>query len=76
MGEARDALGKTPEAITEVQAAANISPNEPNAHFGLGYLYWKSQQYDKARQEFEGELALDPNHAQALTYLGEHRMEE
>ena len=40
-------------------------------HFGLGYLHWKSQQYDEARQEFERELALDPNHAQALAYLGD-----
>ena len=45
--------------------------SEPNVHFGLGYLHWKSQQYDDARQEFERELALDPNHAQALAYLGD-----
>ena len=44
MGEALDGLGKTPEAIAEFEAAAKISPNEPNVHFGLGYLYWKSQQ--------------------------------
>jgi tetratricopeptide (TPR) repeat protein len=48
-----------------------IAPNEPNVHFGLGYLYWKSQQYDEARPEFERELVLDPNHAQALAYLGD-----
>ena len=71
MGEALDGLGRTQEAITEFESAAKISPNEPNVHFGLGYLYWKSQQYDEARQEFNRELALDPNHAQALAYLGD-----
>ncbi len=70
-GEALDGLGRTPEAITEFQAAAKIAPNDPNVHFGLGYLHWKSQQYDEARQEFERELALDPKHAQALAYLGD-----
>jgi tetratricopeptide (TPR) repeat protein len=71
LGEAYDGLGKTPEAIAEFQAADKISPKEPNLHFGLGYLYWKSQQYDHAREEFERELANDPNHAQALAYLGD-----
>ena len=70
-GEALDGLGRTSEAITEFETAAKISPREPNVHFGLGYLYWKSQQYEEAKQEFDRELALDPNHAQALAYLGD-----
>ena len=70
-GEALDGLGKTSEAIAEFETAVKISPREPNLHFGLGYLLWKSQQYDRARQEFEAELSLDPNHAQALAYLGD-----
>ena len=37
----------------------------------MAYLHWKSQQYDEAQQEFERELALDPNHALALAYLGD-----
>jgi tetratricopeptide (TPR) repeat protein len=40
-------------------------------HFGLGYLYWKLLQFDNAKAAFEAELALDPNHAQALAYLGD-----
>jgi tetratricopeptide (TPR) repeat protein len=76
MGEALDGLGKTPEAIAEFQAAAQASPREPNVHFGLGYLYWKSHQYDDAKREFEAELALDPDHAQALAYLGDIAMKK
>jgi tetratricopeptide (TPR) repeat protein len=71
MGEALDGLGKTPEAIAEFQKAAEVSPREPNVHFGLGFLYWKSQDYHKARQEFEQELANDPKNAQAAAYLGD-----
>jgi Tfp pilus assembly protein PilF len=70
-GEALDGLSRTSEAIAEFQAAAKIAPNEPNVHFGLGYLHWKPQQYDEVRQEFERELALDPSHAPSLAYLGD-----
>jgi tetratricopeptide (TPR) repeat protein len=73
-GEALDGLGKTPEAIAEFQVAAKVAPREPNIHFGLGYLYWKSHEYDEAKREFENELSVDPGHAQALTYLGDIEM--
>lgn len=73
-GQALDGLGKTPEAIAEFQAAAKTAPREPNVHFGLGYLYWKSHQYDEAQREFENELSVDPSHAQSLAYLGDIEM--
>jgi tetratricopeptide (TPR) repeat protein len=34
-------------------------------------LYWKLRRYDYASREFEAELAVDPNHALALAYLGD-----
>jgi tetratricopeptide (TPR) repeat protein len=40
----------------------------------LGYLYWKQRRYKEARLEFEAELASQPQHAQALTYLGDAEM--
>ena len=43
-------------------------------HFGLGYLYWKSHQYDDAKREFENELSVDSSHALALAYLGDIEM--
>jgi tetratricopeptide (TPR) repeat protein len=75
-GEALDGLGRAPEAIAEFQAAAKSNPQEPNVHFGLGYLYWKQHQYDDAKTAFEGELAVDPAHAQSLAYLGDIAMKE
>jgi tetratricopeptide (TPR) repeat protein len=70
-GEALDGLGRTPDAIAEFQAAVKIAPREPEVNFGLGYLYWKSVQYDEARKYLESELAIDPNHPQALAYLAD-----
>jgi tetratricopeptide (TPR) repeat protein len=74
MGEALDGLSRTPEAIAEFENAAKAAPNEPNVHFGLGYLYWKSHRFDEAKQEFQAELANDPQHAQAWAYLGDIEM--
>jgi len=34
-------------------------------------LYWKKQQYERARQELQTELSVDPKNAQALAYLGD-----
>ena len=73
-GEALEGLGKTQEAIAEFQEALKASPHEPNVHFGLGYLYWKSHQYDDAKREFRAELANDPGQAEALAYLGDIEM--
>jgi tetratricopeptide (TPR) repeat protein len=70
-GEALDGMNDTSGAIAQFQAAAKASPNEPNVHFGLGYLLWKQRLYDAAQSEFKLELANDPNHAQALAYLGD-----
>ena len=71
LGEALDGLSRTPEAIAEFQAAAKAAPREPEVNFGLGYLYWKSHQYENAKSAFESELAVDANHAQSLAYLGD-----
>ncbi len=71
LGQALDGLQRIPEAIAEFEAAAKVAPQEPSVHFGLGYLHWKLRQYDEAKADFERELANDPNHAQALAYLGD-----
>src|SRR5208282_984934 len=71
MGEALDGLERPADAIAEFQAAVKAAPREPGVHFGLGFLYWKSGQYDQAKTEFETELSIDPGYAQALAYLGD-----
>jgi tetratricopeptide (TPR) repeat protein len=70
-GEALDGEHDTVGAIAQLRAAEKAAPNTPDLHFGLGYLLWKSSQLVEAEREFKLELALDPNHVQALTYLGD-----
>ena len=48
LGEAYDGTSKTSEAIAEFSAAATANPALPDVHFGLGYLYWKKQDYQPA----------------------------
>jgi tetratricopeptide (TPR) repeat protein len=72
--QALDAQGKTDEAIQELEAGAKAAPNEPNLHFGLGYLYWKKRNFENAHREFEAELKLDAGHAQAMAYMGDTEM--
>jgi tetratricopeptide (TPR) repeat protein len=74
LGQALDGLQRPQEAIAEFETAAKVAPQEPGVHFGLGYLHWKLRQYDDAKAELELELAADPNHAQALAYLGDIEM--
>jgi len=74
IGEALDGMGKTQEAIAEFKLAAQVAPREPNVHFGLGFLYWKLHEYEKAKEEFQTELANDADNAQAWAYLGDTEM--
>jgi tetratricopeptide (TPR) repeat protein len=71
LGEVLDAANQVEAATAEFEIAAQTSPREPEVHFGLGYLYWKQKLYEEARREFLTELAAQPRHTQALTYLAD-----
>jgi tetratricopeptide (TPR) repeat protein len=73
-GEALDEMNDHVGATQQFRAAIRANPQEPNAHFGLGYLLWTQGQYDEAAQEFQAELANIPNNAQALAYLADANM--
>ena len=73
-GEALDEMKDTTGAIQQFRAAVKANPKEPDAHYGLGYLLWIQKQYPEAVSEFQAELVNNPNHVQALTYLGDTQM--
>ena len=73
-GEALDEMKDTTGAIQQFRAAVKANPKEPDAHYGLGYLLWIQKQYPEAESEFQAELDNNPNHVQALTYLGDTQM--
>ena len=70
-GEALDEMKDNAGAVLQVRAAVKANPREPNAHFGLGYLLWAQKKYPEAAQEFQAEVANDPNHIQAMLYLAD-----
>jgi tetratricopeptide (TPR) repeat protein len=74
-GEALDEMKDNAGAAEQFRAAVKADPREPNVHFGLGYLLWGLLKYEEAAQEFQAELANNPDHAQALTYLADTDMQ-
>jgi tetratricopeptide (TPR) repeat protein len=73
-GEAYDEMKNEAGAIAEFQAAIKADPKAPDAHFGYGYLLWRRLKFDEAETEFKSELANNPDHPLALTYLGDTEM--
>jgi tetratricopeptide (TPR) repeat protein len=74
-GEAQDELKDHAGAIDQFRAAVKADPKEPDVHFGLGYLLWGQRRYPEAASEFQAELANNPNHIQAMIYLGDTEMQ-
>jgi len=74
-GEALDELKDHDGAIRQFRDAVKANPKEPDAHFGLGYLLWGRRQYAEAVEEFQAELANNPNHVQALIYMADAQLQ-
>lgn len=74
-GEAEDEMKDYDAAIAQFRAAVKANPNQPDAHFGLGYLLWTQKQYVEAVKEFQAELANNPDHTQSQAYLGDTQMQ-
>lgn len=74
-GQAYDEMKNTNGAIEQFRAAVKADPKWPEAHFGLGYLLWTQNQCDEASREFEAELANVPDHARAMTYLADCKIQ-
>jgi tetratricopeptide (TPR) repeat protein len=70
-GEALDEMQDKAGSTKFFREAAKANPNEPNVHFGLGYLLWTQKQYPEAASEFKAELANDPDHLQSMEYLAD-----
>ena len=73
-GEALDEKGDDAGAVEQFRAAINADPNQPNAHFALGYLLWTQHHYREAADEFRAELAIE-SQQQAQAYLGDALVE-
>jgi tetratricopeptide (TPR) repeat protein len=74
-GEALDGMQDNAGATTMFREAIKANPNEPNVHFGLGYILWTEKQYPEAASEFKAELANDPNHLLSMEYLADAELQ-
>jgi len=66
-------VGEIGEAIASYKIAAEVSDDDKTkilAHSRLGEIYAKTKAFDKARQEFETVLVLEPKNAIAIVGLG------
>ena len=65
-----DPLGRNQDAIAALQSAVAAEPQSLPSNLELGCASYYGRRYDQAVRQFRGTLALYPNHAGALFYLG------
>jgi tetratricopeptide (TPR) repeat protein len=58
------------DAIKWYSDAMKLTPNDVNASTDLGVCYYYTNQPDKALQQFEHSLNLEPKHAKTLLNIG------
>ncbi|MGD2116355.1 MAG: tetratricopeptide repeat protein [Acidobacteriota bacterium] len=58
------------KAIRELNAAIEAAPDWIEARLALGSVHYKHGDLEEARSDYEGILAVDPEHERARAYLG------
>jgi tetratricopeptide (TPR) repeat protein len=64
-GEVMQSMGNSDGALGAYKKAVEIAPQEPGTHEHLADEYWSLGKWESARDEFQAELANDPNNCQA-----------
>lgn len=62
--------GRIPQALGVLDRAAAKLPGDTSVAFELGAALERAKQFEEAERVFKRVIASDPNHAQALNYLG------
>ena len=65
-----DQQGNTKEALNKLEETKKYAPKDAGVLFQTGMLYWRTQQYDKAKENFEQAISLKPDYSNALYMLG------
>ena len=64
------AMGRLPEALSEVRRAKELDPLSLIINTNVGWMFYLSRRYDEAIVEFRKALELDPDFPRARTRLG------
>ncbi len=62
--------GKIKDAITSVQVASQINPNDPLLFFQLGFLHYNDKNYSAAVEALSKAVSLNDQYANARYFLG------
>ena len=71
LGMALDAVGRSPEAITQLQIAVKLKPDDAQARYKLARDLVKSGKIDEALNNFGKVAAADPKNASLRNDFGE-----
>lgn len=59
------------EAVMHFSIALNKSPNFLQAHYNRGFVFFLAQNIDKALEDFQAAVKIDPQHQASLLMLGD-----
>ncbi len=57
-------------AFMAFQKAVQLDPDNYDAHYALGHVYFERKEYVEAEREFRACIALSPDNGEPLNYLG------
>src|SRR5262249_53160416 len=60
----------TPKAIETYEQLLKVSPNNPRIQYEVAELYEQTGQLDKAQEQFQRVVELDPKYVEGLTAVG------
>jgi TolB-like protein/Tfp pilus assembly protein PilF len=65
------ALGRLPEAITQIEHAAQLDPLSAQVHSTFGRILYRARRFDEAIQRLNRAIDLEPRNAVAYDRLGD-----
>jgi tetratricopeptide (TPR) repeat protein len=76
LGAAQSRANRLPAATESFRKAIEGDSSDPDYHFNLGYVLWKSGRYAEAAESFRAAAQRNPNDPDATTFLGRSLKEE
>jgi tetratricopeptide (TPR) repeat protein len=70
LGAVQDRRNNADGAISNFRKALDGDSADPDYHFNLGYVLWRTGKYDAAVESLRATTARDPNNTEATTLLG------